>query len=196
MNKKSLGSLTQQQELEQAIRVDHAGEYGAQRIYSGQIAVFKSRKLLPSFLQNLLNESPEDNQKTIELLEHMKEQEDVHFDYFNKKIVDEKVRPTAMQPIWNVAGFALGAVTALMGKKAAMTCTVAVEEVIDEHYQEQLSKLEDKELKENIEKFRQEELEHRDIGLENDAEESKIFHPLSFIIKKASKAAIFISSKI
>ena len=177
----TLGDLNEKQEIHQAIRVDHAGEYGAKRIYSGQIAVFKMKK----------------DTETVKLIQHMKEQEDVHFEYFDQAIVKNQVRPTIMQPIWNVAGFALGAVTALMGKKAAMACTVAVEEVIDEHYQNQLDKLQNcDDLKDNIEKFRQEELEHRDIGLEHNAEDLTFYKPLSFLIKKASKAAILISSKI
>ena len=177
----TLGDLNEKQEIHQAIRVDHAGEYGAKRIYSGQIAVFKMKK----------------DTETVKLIQHMKEQEDVHFEYFDQAIVKNQVRPTIMQPIWNVAGFALGAVTALMGKKAAMACTVAVEEVIDEHYQNQLDKLQNcDDLKDNIEKFRQEELEHRDIGLEHNAEDLTFYKTLSFLIKKASKAAILISSKI
>ncbi|MFT6332944.1 MAG: ubiquinone biosynthesis monooxygenase Coq7 [Lentimonas sp.] len=167
-------------QLHSAIRVNHAGEYGAKQIYQGQIAVFKMRN----------------DQETVDLISHMKDQEDVHFEYFNQKIIEQKVRPTIMQPIWKVAGLALGIGTALMGKKAAMACTVAVEEVIDEHYQEQLENLEaDEELKEKIEQFRQEELEHRDIGLENEAEESPIYKPLTFAIKTASKLAITISKK-
>lgn len=168
-------------ELHQAIRVNHAGEYGAKQIYSGQLAVFKLKR----------------DRETVALIEHMKGQEDVHFDYFNQKIIDEKVRPTLMQPIWQVAGFALGFVTAAMGKKAAMTCTVAVEEVINDHYQSQLNNLDAaEELKEKIEQFRLEELEHRDIGLENHAKDLKIYQPLSFLIKKASKLAIAISTKL
>jgi ubiquinone biosynthesis monooxygenase Coq7 len=171
----------QQEKLHQAIRVDHAGEYGAKQIYKGQVAVFKLKK----------------DHETAKLIEHMQHQEDVHFDYFNQKMIDQKVRPTLMQPIWQIAGFMLGATTALMGKKAAMACTVAVEEVIDEHYQNQLNSLENcEELKEKIEQFRKEELEHRDIGLENHAEDLVIYKPLSFIIKSASKLAIAISTKI
>lgn len=170
-----------QEKLHEALRVNHAGEYGAKQIYKGQLAVFKLKK----------------DQESVDLIAHMKEQEDVHFDYFDKKIINEKVRPTLMQPIWKVGGFALGAITAIMGKKAAMACTVAVEEVIDEHYQEQLHHLNaSKDLKENIEKFRQEELEHRDIGLQNHAEDLTIYKPLSFVIKNISKAAIAISKKL
>jgi len=178
---KILDNLNPKQKLHQALRVNHAGEYGAKQIYKGQLAVFKFKK----------------DQPTVNLIENMQHQEEVHFDYFNQKIINEKVRPTAMQPLWQVAGFALGFATALMGKKAAMACTVAVEEVIDEHYQDQLNNLEaDEELKEKIEQFRQEELEHRDIGLQNHAEDLTIYAPLSFIIKNASKLAIAISTKI
>ncbi|MES2677906.1 MAG: demethoxyubiquinone hydroxylase family protein [Pseudomonadota bacterium] len=178
---KNLNDQTQEQKLHQAIRVNHAGEYGAKQIYKGQLAVFKFKK----------------DQPTVDLIEHMQEQEEVHFNYFNQKMVEQKVRPTLMQPLWQVAGFALGFITAAMGKKAAMACTVAVEEVIDEHYQEQLNNLEaDAELKEKIEQFRQEELEHRDIGLAHHAEDLTIYKPLSFIIKNASKMAIAISTKI
>jgi len=174
-------NLSKTQKLHQAIRVNHAGEYGAKQIYKGQLAVFRFKK----------------DQQSIDLVEHMKAQEEVHFDYFNQKMINEKVRPTLMQPLWQVAGFALGFTTALLGKKAAMTCTVAVEEVIDEHYQRQLNTLEARQdLKEKIEQFRQEELEHLDIGLENKAKDSIIYQPLSFLIKKASKLAIAISTKI
>lgn len=174
-------SSIQLQNLHQALRVNHAGEYGAKQIYKGQLAVFKFKK----------------DQPTVDLIEHMKEQEEVHFDFFNQKIIDEKVRPTLMQPLWQVAGFALGFATALMGKKAAMACTVAVEEVIDEHYKKQLDTLEaSDQIKEKIEQFRQEELEHRNIGLENKALDLKIYKPLSFLIKNASKLAIAISTKI
>ena len=118
-------STTHREVLEEIIRVDHAGEYGATKIYDGQIAIFgKSSKL----------------GKTIQ---HMADQEQEHIDKFNELILEHRVRPTALLPLWNVAGFALGASTALMGEKAAMACTVAVEKVIGEHYQEQLDLLGD-----------------------------------------------------
>jgi ubiquinone biosynthesis monooxygenase Coq7 len=167
------------------IRVNHAGEYGAKRIYSGQIAALKN-----SGDKNIL-----------EILEHMKQQEEKHFDYFDQKISQDRIRPTLMQPFWNIAGFTMGYITAKMGKKAAMTCTVAVEEVIDEHYKEQLQELKsnpkkNKDLIEKIKQFQKEELEHRDIALDHDAKESKIYQPLKFIISSASKLAIKISKKI
>ncbi|MBP7710146.1 MAG: demethoxyubiquinone hydroxylase family protein [Rickettsiales bacterium] len=179
--------------LEEIIRVDHAGEMGAKVIYKGQMAALKLKK----------------DDETLQLVKHMKEQEDVHFDYFNSAIKTQKFRPTVMQPIWKVGGFALGFFTALASKKAAMTCTTAVEEVIDEHYQEQLVALtkeekfldenqqkEVSELKEKIEKFRQEELEHRDIGYEHKAAELTYFTPLSAFIKGATRFAIAVSKKI
>ena len=170
--------------IDEMIMVNHAGEYGAKRIYSGQIAALKNS-----------------NKEVVDVLKHMKEQEDEHFEYFNKKINKDRVRPTLMQPVWNIAGFAMGYVTAKMGKKAAMTCTVAVEEIIDCHYEEQLRELkkepeENKELIDKIKKFQEEELEHRDIALENKAEDLKIYQPLKFIIGSASKLAIQISKKI
>ncbi len=179
--------------LAQIIRVNHAGEFGAKVIYEGQLAALK--------LKN--------DQESIKLIEHMKEQELEHLDYFNKAIINQKVRPTIMQPIWHVGGFAMGFLTALLDKRAAMCCTTAVEEVIDEHYQDQLKflakeqekltddeKKETKELEEKIEKFRAEEIEHRDIGYDNKAKELPYFTPLSTAIKCATKFAIFVSKKI
>ncbi len=179
--------------LEEIIRVDHAGEMGAKVIYNGQMAALKVKK----------------DEETLQLVKHMKEQEDVHFDYFDSEIKKQKFRPTVMQPIWQVGGFALGFFTALAGKKAAMTCTTAVEEVIDQHYQEQLAALEKEEnflnesqkqelleLKQKIEKFRNEELEHRDIAYENKAEELSYYTPLSAAIKCATKFAIAVSKRV
>ncbi len=184
------------------IRVDHAGEYGAKVIYGGQIAALKFKKVLKR-----------GDDKSLELIEHMKLQEDEHFDYFNQEIIDQKIRPTLMQPIWKVAGFGLGFFTAMLDKKAAMACTVA----IDEHYQKQISELEnikseitektkekgDQEKLEKtdlllakINKFRDQELEHRDIAYDNDAADIAYYQPLTMAIKCFSKLAIFISTKI
>ncbi len=171
---------TDRETLEEIIRVDHAGEYGATRIYDGQIAVFgKSSKI----------------GKTIQ---HMADQEQEHIDKFNELILEHRVRPTALLPIWNIAGFALGASTALLGEKAAMACTVAVEKVIGEHYQEQLELLEDdhKDLKKTIAKFRDDELEHHDIGIEHDAESAPGYKVMSKVIEFGCKTAIAISKKI
>lgn len=182
-----------QKKLQEIIRVDHAGEFGAKVIYDGQIAALKLRK----------------DEEALKIVQHMKDQEVVHFDYFDAEIKKRKIRPTVMQPIWRVGGFALGFFTALTDKKAAMVCTTAVEETIDEHYQEQMKDIEkesaflegeEKEgleaLKSKIEKFREEELEHRDTAYENDAEDFVAFNPLSTFIKGATKFAISVSKKI
>ncbi len=172
--------ITNRNALEEIIRVDHAGEYGATRIYDGQIAVFGK------------------NSKIGKTIQHMADQEQEHIDKFNELILEHRVRPTALLPIWNIAGFALGASTALLGEKAAMACTVAVEKVIGEHYQEQLELLEDdhKELKKTISKFRDDELEHHDIGIEHDAESAPGYKIMSKIIELGCKTAIAISKKI
>ncbi len=163
--------------IEEIIRVNHAGEFGAKRIYQGQLSVLKDH--------------PE--------IKHMLEQELHHLDYFEKEIVKRKIRPTILSPIWNIAGFALGALTARLGEKAAMACTVAVEEVIGEHYQDQLNNLKDdkdeKELRKKISKFRDEELEHRDKGIEFDAHQAPAYPILTGFIKLASKTAIMLSKK-
>ncbi len=179
--------------IEEIIRVDHAGEMGAKVIYAGQIAALRLKK----------------DDETLQLVKHMQEQEDVHFEYFNSEIKKQKIRPTAMQPVWKIGGFALGFFTALAGKKAAMTCTTAVEEVIDEHYQEQIATLkkevkfldeskqkEIEKLQEKIEIFRAEELEHRDIAYENKAAELRCFKSLSAAIKGVTKLAIAVSKKV
>ena len=171
---------TNRQILEEIIRVDHAGEYGATKIYDGQIAIFGK------------------DSKIGKTIQHMADQEQEHIDKFNDLIIEHKVRPTALLPVWNIAGFALGASTALIGEKAAMACTVAVEKVIGEHYQEQLELLEDdhKELKKTISKFRDDELEHHDIGIEHDAESAPGYKIMSKVIELGCKTAIAISKKI
>ncbi len=173
------GDLTREELLERIIRVDHAGEYGAVRIYEGQYAILK-------------------NSDEAETIQHMKEQEVVHRDRFEEIIAKRRVRPTVLSPLWHVAGYALGAGTALLGKEAAMACTEAVEEVIDEHYQHQLDQLGDdeKELKETIEKFRAEEVEHRDIAREKGAADAPGYEVLTGAVKAGSKLAIWLSSRI
>ena len=173
------GDPTETEVIERIIRVDHAGEFGAKRIYAGQLAVL----------------GKSEHASTIK---HMAEQEEKHLDYFSQAISDRHVRPTALLPLWHAAGFTIGAATALMGPKAAMACTVAVEEAIDEHYRNQLDVLPEKEehLKQAIAEFRAEELEHRDIGLENQAEEAPGFEIMSFFIKRGSKLAIWLSERI
>jgi len=165
--------------LEEVIRVDHAGEYGAKRIYQGQLAVLRGTR----------------HEATIR---HMQEQEQVHLDTFTRLIAERRVRPTVLLPLWHVAGFALGAATAALGPRAAMACTVAVEEAIDEHYQAQEAALGDDEapLKADIARFRAEELEHRDIGLANEAELTPGYRLLSGAIKLGCKLAIRVTEKV
>ena len=181
-SKKNSSSIkaTHREVLEEIIRVDHAGEYGATKIYDGQIAIFGK------------------NSKLGKTIQHMADQEQEHIDKFNELILEHRVRPTALLPLWNVAGYALGASTALMGEKAAMACTVAVEKVIGEHYQEQLELLGDdhKDLKKTISKFRDDELEHHDIGIEHDAESAPGYKIMSKVIELGCKTAIAISKKI
>lgn len=173
------GDPAPREEVARMVRVDHAGEYGARRIYEGQIAVLGRSRIGP-------------------LLRHMKEQELVHLQAFEREIVRRRVRPTLLQPVWHAAGFALGAGTALLGERAAMACTVAVEEVIDEHYAEQATRLgpDEARLKGDIETFRAEEAEHRDIGLANEAELAPAYRLMSAAIKLGSRAAIWLSSRI
>ena len=173
-------STTDKTILDEIIRVDHAGEYGATRIYDGQIAVFGK------------------DSKIGKTIQHMADQEQEHIEKFNELLIEKRVRPTALLPVWNIAGFALGASTALMGEKAAMACTVAVEKVIGEHYREQQDLLEDdeKDLKKTIAKFEKDELEHHDIGLEHDAENAPGYKVMTKVIEIGCKAAIAISKKI
>lgn len=173
------GDPTAREVVERTIRVDHAGEYGAKRIYEGQLAVLGRTKYGP-------------------LIEHMKAQEQVHLDTFSRLIGERRVRPTALLPFWHVAGFALGAASALLGHRGAMACTVAVEEAIDEHYRAQEDTLGDDEaeLRADIARFRAEELEHRDTGLENEAEQAPAYRLLSAAIKTGCKLAIKISERV
>jgi ubiquinone biosynthesis monooxygenase Coq7 len=161
------------------IRVDHAGEYGARRIYQGQLAVLGDRPVGAT-------------------LRHMQAQEEAHLDAFNKLVADRRVRPTALLPLWHAAGWALGAATALMGERAAMACTVAVEEAIDAHYAAQEAALGDDEapLRDTIGKFRAEELEHRDTGLAHGAEQTPGYRLLYGLIRAGCRVAIAASEKI
>jgi ubiquinone biosynthesis monooxygenase Coq7 len=173
------GDPTSRDILERIIRVDHAGEYGAQRIYQGQIDV--------------LGRGPRGD-----VLRHMQAQEQHHLDTFAGLIAERRVRPTALLPLWHLAGYALGAVTAAMGERAAMACTVAVEEAIDEHYQAQAASLGDDEapLRDTIEKFRGEELEHRAIGIEHEAEKALGYSVMRAAIKAGCRVAIAVSERI
>lgn len=178
-NKPLPGDRSETETLARILRVNQAGEYGAKRIYAGQLAVLRHKASGP-------------------VIEHMAEQEEKHLQTFNRMITERKVRPTLLQPFWHVAGFALGAGTALLGEKAAMACTVAVEEVIDEHYAAQLAELgpEEQPLKETIAQFRAEELEHRDTGLAHHAEQAVAYPVLTSGIKAASRLAIWLSTRV
>ena len=173
------GDLAPEDLVARMIRVDQAGEYGARRIYEGQLAVLAQK---PGGAA----------------IRHMYEQELAHLETFDRLLAERRVRPTALQPVWHLAGFALGAATALMGEKAAMACTVAVEEVIDEHYGRQAEQLGEDEapLKETIERFRAEEQEHRDLGLAEGAEQAPGYPVLSAAIKRASRLAIWLSERV
>ena len=161
------------------IRVDHAGEYGAVRIYQGQLAVLK-------------------HGAAADAIRHMAGQEERHLATFDRLVNERKVRPTALEPVWRVAGFALGAATALMGEKAAFACTAAVEEVIDEHYAGQIAALGDKDdaLKATVADFRADEAAHRATALEHGAEQAPGYRLLSEAIKAGCRVAIKLSEKI
>ncbi len=166
--------------LARMIRVDQAGEYGAKRIYEGQLAVLGQSKDGP-------------------VLREMAAVEERHLETFNELMVRRRVRPTVLTPIWHVAGFALGAGTALMGREAAMACTVAVEEVIEAHYAGQAVRLEregDPELTGIVERFGAEEAEHRETALEHDAEKAPGYEPLTAAIKAGSRLAIWLSERV
>jgi|SRR5579871_1904167 len=164
------------------IRVDHAGEYGAVRIYEGQLAVLENRK---------------DAAKTVAVLKRMREQEQAHLKTFDTLVIARRVRPTALEPVWRVAGFTLGVVTALMGEKAVMACTAAVEEVIDDHYRIQLQQISaDPELKETVGAFRADEIAHREEALAMGAEQAPGYRLLSEAIKAGCRVAIAISERL
>ena len=161
------------------LRVNHAGEYGAMRIYKGQLDALRGRE---GSVQ----------------IRHMAEQERTHFDAFNRLLQERRVRPTLLMPLWHVAGYALGAATALMGKEAAMACTVAVETVIDEHYAAQEKRLagHEPELAGLVARFRAEELEHRDTGINEGAEQAPLHGLLNTGVKAASRLAIWLSTRV
>jgi 3-demethoxyubiquinol 3-hydroxylase len=170
------------EDVKRMIRVDQAGEFGAVRIYEGQLSVLQNSACAPVILR-------------------MADQEKHHLETFDAMLVERQVRPTILGPLWRVAGFALGAATALMGEKAAMACTVAVEEVIDEHYQQQSERLSgdthqgEAMLKSTIDEFRAEELQHRDTALGLGAADAVGYPVLSAIIKTGSRAAIWLSER-
>ena len=165
---------------ESMLRVDQAGEYGATRIYAGQLAVLRA------------------NCPEAKLISRMAAQEQRHLQRFDRLIAERRVRPTALQPLWNVAGFALGAATALMSEEAALACTDAVETEIDRHYSRQLDELgeDDPELAADIAEFRAEEIEHRDTAREAGATNAAGYPLLTVAIRAGCKMAIALSKRI
>lgn len=171
--------MTDKNDIARFLRVDHAGELGAKRIYEGQIAVLKDHPVA-------------------EEIQHMKDQEQVHLDTFEDLLNEYEVRPSILTPFWNAAGFVLGATTAAMGPKAAMACTIAVEEVIGEHYQAQAEVLDDDEaeLRATIAQFRDEELEHRDTAIDHDGEDAVGYPVMRKVIQVGCKTAIKLAERI
>ena len=169
--------------VEEFIRVDHAGERGAVKIYEGQLLA----------LNTLVKD--ESLKKTIE---EMKVHEIEHCQFFEKEIKKRNIKPTKFLPLWDLLGVGLGFGSTLLGKKAAMLCTASVEEVIDKHYLDQINQLgpEEKELKKKITKFRNDELHHKDIAYDNGATKKGLFGVLDKVIKTSSRIAITISEKI
>lgn len=172
------GDATRAQRLAEILRVDHAGEYGAVRIYEGQLAVLGRTGSGPA-------------------IRRMMDQERAHLRALDQMLPAERVRPTLLTPLWHLAGFALGAGTALLGEKAAMACTAAVEEVIDEHYAAQVAELSasDPELAGTLERFRRDEVAHREEALEAGAAEAPGYELLSAAIKAGSRLAIWLSTR-
>ena len=175
--------LTDRKTLEEIIRVDHAGERGALKIYEGQLLALSTFK---------------NNEKLKKIIEGMKEQENKHFEFFDKEIQKRKIKPTVLLPLWDLLGVALGFGTTMINEKAAMLCTASVEEVIDNHYKNQLDKLgeDEKELKKNISKFRDEEIEHKNTAYDKGATKMGAYSILDKIIQASSKIAIKVSEKI
>ena len=174
---------TNKKTLEEIIRVDHAGERGAIKIYEGQLLALNTFKK---------------NEKLKKLIEEMKEHEKEHFEYFDKAIKDRNIKPTIFLPIWDLLGVTLGFGTTMLGEKAAMLCTASVEEVIDEHYKNQLKKLgnDEKDLKKKIEKFKEDEINHKNIAYESGATTKGFYSIMDKVIRTGSRIAITISEKI
>ena len=169
--------------IEEFIRVDHAGERGAIKIYEGQLLA--------------LNLFIKDN-KLKEMIQEMKDHEKEHLEFFDNEIKKRKIKPTKLLPLWDLLGVGLGFSSAIMGKKATMLCTASVEEVIDGHYQNQINQIhsDEKNLKEKIKKFREDELDHKNIAYENGANKDGVYYFFDKIIKTGSKIAISLSEKI
>lgn len=168
--------------IDRMIRVDQAGEYGAARIYDGQLAVLGEKH------------------RAAPTIRRMREQEQRHLDVFDDLVAGRGTRPTALQPIWNVFGYTLGAMTALMGEKAAMACTVAVEEVIEEHYEAQRRKLKswqvEPELEATIAEFQADEVEHMATAIDAGAQEAAGYSLLTATIRAGCRTAIWLSKRI
>lgn len=166
-------------EIAGMLRVDHAGEFGATRIYAGQLAVLGRSRAAQQVRQMALAENR-------------------HLATFEALLRERRVRPTLLQPLWSVAGYALGAATALLGERAAMACTVAIEEVIDEHYRGQAERLgaEEPALRETILSFRDEEIAHRDIAIVQGAEDTPGYDLISTVVKAGSRLAIWLSTRL
>jgi ubiquinone biosynthesis monooxygenase Coq7 len=173
------GDRTPAEEIARMLRVDHAGEYGATRIYQGQLDVLG-------------------HSRAAGVIRQMAEAENRHLAQFEALLPRRRVRPTLLQPVWSVAGYMLGAATALLGERAAMACTVAVEEVIDEHYAAQAERLAeaDPALRETVLSFRDEELAHRDIAIAHGAEDMPGYDLLTGLVKTGSRLAIWLSTRL
>ena len=174
---------TDQKTLEEILRVDHAGERGAIKIYEGQLLALSTIKQ-DKALKNIIEE--------------MKKHEKEHLEYFEKEIQKRKIKPTYLLPVWDLVGVTLGFGTVLLGKKAAMLCTASVEEVIEDHYQNQLKKIGDdeKDLKGKIEKFRVDEVDHKNRAYESGATNKGLYSIMDKVIQTGSRIAITISEKI
>ena len=174
---------TDQKTLEEIIRVDHAGERGAIKIYEGQLLALKTIK---------------QDEKLKNKIEEMKKHEKEHLEYFENEIRKRKIKPTYLLPLWDLMGVSLGFGSALLGKRAAMLCTASVEEVIEDHYKNQLEKLgnDEKDLKAKIEKFKRDEVNHKNIAYESGATNKGIYFLMDKIIRTGSRIAITISEKI
>ena len=174
---------TNKKKLEEFIRVDHAGERGAIKIYEGQLLAL-----------NTLVKNDDLKQKIYEMKKH----EEEHSNFFDNEIEKRNINPTKLLPLWDLLGLGLGFGSAILGKKAAMLCTASVEEVIDEHYKNQINQIEvdEKDLKEKIIKFRQDELDHKDIAYKEGATKKGLYSIMDKVIKTGSKIAIKVSEKI
>ncbi len=173
------GDPDREETVARMIRVDQAGEFGAVRIYAGQRAFLRRGA-------------------AADAVDEMAAKEAEHLETFNALVAERGIRPTALMPLWHVAGYALGAATALMGERAAMACTEAVENVIDRHYAEQSAALGDDEveLRDTIDKFRADEIEHRDLAIEHEAREAPGYELLTRAVKTGSRLAIWLSTRV